>query len=101
MTNGAKGSAGKSKARARARGHLGKMNEKTKEFFKALKKNVDSNIEVLDDLTTSLLAEDAEHTHHDCATDICAATVAWWGNAMDFFHDVAKTCLPDPEKDPA
>ena len=101
MANGAKGSGGNSKARARARGQIGKLNEKTKAFFTAIKQNVDSNIAVLDDLTTSLLADECPD-NHSCATDVCAATVAFWGNAMDLFNSVVNTCLTDqdPPADP-
>jgi hypothetical protein len=102
MANGAKGAGDKSKARARARGQIGKINKKTKAFFAAIKQNVDSNIAVLDDLTSSLLADERQD-NHDCATDLCAATVAWWGNAMDLFHNVVSSCLPDqdPPTDPS
>jgi hypothetical protein len=97
MANGAKGSGGKSNGRSRARDQIRKTNEKTKEILEAVKRNVDRNINVLDDLTDSLLAEGSEHSQQDCAVELCAATVACWGNAMDLFHDVMKTCLDDQD----
>jgi len=95
-----KGSGGKPAGRARAREHIKRANDKTKRVLEAVRKNVNDNVDVLNDLSEGFLADDSDHTLSDCATDLVAATVACWGNAFDLYHEVVKTCLPD-KKDPS
>lgn len=98
-TKSSAGTGSKFTGRTKVREHFKKANDKTKRVLEAVQKNVSSNVEVLNTLTDGLLAEDSEHSLHDCVTDWCAASVACWGNAIDLFHEVVKTCLP--EKDPS
>ena len=91
MTKGSPG-------RARARAQMRQANDKTKRILEAVKKNVSDNVQVLNDLTDGFLADD-DHDLEDCAKDLVAATVSYWGNAFDLYHEVVKACLP--EEDPS
>jgi hypothetical protein len=85
-------------ARIRARAQVRQANEKAKRIFEAVKKNVSSNVDVINEMTDGFLADD-DHDIDDCAKDMFAATVACWGNTCDMWHEVVKACLP--EKDPS
>jgi hypothetical protein len=85
-----------STARARARAQMRQANDKTKRILEAVRKNVSDNVQVMNEITDGFLSDD-DHDLNDCAKDLVAATVAYWGNACDLYHEVVKACLPEDE----
>jgi hypothetical protein len=85
------------KGRPQAREKVRKMNARSKRVLDAVQKNVKDNVDVLNQLTDGVLADDANPTASDLMTDWFAASALFWGNAIDMFHEVVNTCL---DKDP-